>query len=288
MDNKLYRLRGVPDSPISVYGNMHGWRFSHMHPEVELMLVRGGTLHLCVDDREVTLREGDIFIISPNQLHTGIAASADGVYMDITFSLEAITMPAAHIFQRNFVSPLSDGRLLLPSLLQSEHPAYPEVRSIMEQLLLGNPYNDDTKMLRFTRIVAICAALLPYCTISRAKEPRHSSDDLTVRKIMAFIHFHYSEPLTLDQLAGYVHLHPNYLCKYFKNYTSITIMEFLSRTRVEAAKFLLRRDSLSMTQVAEHTGFPSERAFYRQFRNITGMTPKNYQKKQIIAEAEYL
>lgn len=252
------------------------------------MLLRAGTVHLRVDDREVTLREGDIFIINPNQLHTGLGSSKDHSYLCVAFSLETIAMPKEHIFQRNFVTPLSDGRLLLPDLLRPEHPAYNEVRDLMEQLLQGDLQNDNTKIFRYTRVVAICAALQPYCTPIQAEEPWYSPEDLTVRKILTFIHFHYSEPLTLDRLADHVHLHPNYLCKLFKGYTGSTVMEHLVRTRVDAAKFLLRRDALSMARVADLTGFSSERSFYRQFRRLTGMTPKAYQKEQSRAYAEYL
>ncbi len=286
MDKKFYMLRGNSDCPISVYGNMHTRRFSHWHPEVEMMLFRAGTVRLRVDDREVTLREGDIFIINPNQLHTGLGYTEDHVCLSVIFSLEAITMPKEHIFQRNFVSPLSDGRLLLPDLLRPDHPAYKEVRGLMEQLLQGDLQKDDTKIFRYTRIVAICAALQPYCTPGSAVDSRQSSEDLTVRKIMTFIHFHYSEPVTLKQIADRVHLHPNYLCKHFKSYTGSTIMEHLYRTRVEAAKFLLRRDALSMERVAALSGFSSERAFYRQFRKFTGISPKAYQKQQLRLDSQ--
>lgn len=285
MDKKLYRLRGTADSPISIYTNMHARRFSHRHPEVELMLMRAGTVHCRVEDREVILRQGDIFILNPNQLHTAISSSEDHTYLNVIFSLEAIAMPKEHLFQRSFVSPLADGRLLLPSLLQPEHPAYKEVRTAMEQLPEGNPYDDETKIFRYARIVSICAALQPYCTPNQAGVPHQSTEDLSVRKVMTYIHFYYSKPLTLNQLADYVHLHPNYLCKLFKSYTGSTVMEHLFRTRVDAAKFLLRRDALPMARVAELTGFSSERAFYRQFHKFTGTTPKAYQKQQLQLES---
>ena len=109
-----------------------------------------------------------------------------------------------------------------------------------------------------------------------------------MRKVIMYLYFRYREPLTLEKIAAYAHLHPNYLCSIFKSYAGRTVMEQLTQTRVDAAKYLLRRDSLSMPQVAELTGFPSERTFYRQFKQLTGMTPKEYQKAQIRAYAEYL
>ena len=197
-------------------------------------------------------------------------------------------MPRSHPFQKNFVAPLSEGRLLLPNLLQPQHPAYNAVHSILAQLNQGNPHTDETKVFRYTQIVALCAALIPYCTHNQTEMPHQSHEDLTVRQVMVHIHFYYHKPLTLSMLAEYVHLHPNYLCKLFKSYTGHTVIEHLTQTRVEAAKFLLRRDSLSMTRVAELSGFPSERAFYRSFKQVTGITPKSYQKQQLLADLESL
>ena len=101
-----------------------------------------------------------------------------------------------------------------------------------------------------------------------------------MRIVMNYIHNLYFRPLTLTEIAQQVHLHPNYLSNIFKAQTGHTITEHIAQTRVDAAKFILRRDALPMARVAELSGFPSERAFYRQFKKFAGMTPKEYQIQQ--------
>ena len=54
----------------------------------------------------------------------------------------------------------------------------------------------------------------------------------------------------------------------------------MTRIRIDAATFLLRRDDLSMSEVAEKAGFGSEAMFFRRFKAATGMTPKAYRKQQ--------
>ena len=214
-------------------------------------------------------------------LHGFRSHSEDYRYTSTIFSLEAIAMPETHVFQKTFVGPLSDGRLQLPNLLQGDHPAREAVFGILSRLNRGNLYRDDSKVYRYTQIVAICAALQPYCTFTQEADRRQSPEDRSVRSAMIYIHNFYMRPLTLAQIAAQVHLHPNSLCRVFKKQTGRTVMEHLAWTRVDAAKFLLRRDSLPMTRVAELSGFPSERSFYRQFQAISGMTPKEYQKQQV-------
>ena len=280
MAHRSYKLRGTADCPIAVYYSQPLSILSHWHPEVEIMLVAEGSVHCRLEDRDCRLVAGDILILNPNQLHTILSRSEDHRCINVIFSLEAIAMPPTHIFQENFVGPLSDSRLQLPNLLQPNHPAYNTVRPLVEQMCSGNLYRDDSKFFRYTRVVAICAALQPYCVLTGPTVRRQSPEDKTVRKAMFYIHNRYSRPLPLEEIAAHVHLHPNYLSAIFKAQTGHTITEHIARTRVDAAKFLLRRDALPMARVAELTGFNNERSFYRQFQKYTGMTPKAYQKQQ--------
>lgn len=286
MEHRSYKLRGTPDCPIAVYGISKPSLFSHWHPEVELLMVTSGALFCRLEDRNLSLNAGDILILNPNQLHTICGYSEDHRYINVIFSMEAIAMPENHIFQRNFVGPLADGLLQLPNLLQQEHPAYETIATAMRQMRKGDLYLDDSKFFRYTQVVAICAALQPYCNLTQAEDQRQSPEDRTVRKAMIYIHNLYARPLTLRGIATHVNLQPNHLCAVFKAQTGHTVMEHLAITRVDAAKFLLRRDSLPMARIAELSGFPSERTFYRQFQKIAGMTPKAYQKQQLLQTAE--
>ena len=283
MEHRSYKLRGTTDCPIAVYGISKPVIFSHWHPEVELLMVTRGTLHCHLENRNVTLSAGQILILNPNQLHGVQSYDENMRYINVIFSVEAIAMPPTHIFQRNFVGPLADGRLQLPNFLHPDHPAYETVSTAMLQMRKGDLYLDESKLFRYTQVVAICAALQPHCTLTQAEDRRQSPEDRTVRKAMIYMHNLYARPLTLKGIAQHVNLQPNHLCTVFKAYTGHTVMEHLAQTRVDAAKFLLRRDSLPMARVAELSGFPSERTFFRQFQKVAGMTPKNYQKQQRMA-----
>ena len=280
MEYRSYRLRGTPDCPVSVYTNNIQKHFAHWHPEVEIMLLFSGQLHCKLENQSFSLKAGDILIINPNQFHCEVNHSEDYTHMSVIFSTEFITMPKEHVFQKYFVAPLSDGRLQLPNLITPQHPIYPTLHAALNQLAKSRIYTEDGKLLRYTQIVTICAALQPYCTLTTPTDLRQSPDEHSVKKAILYIHNQYATPLTLEKIASHIPLHPTYLCKIFKAQTGHTVMEYLTRTRVDAAKFLLRRDALPMARVAELSGFPSERSFYRQFKINTGITPKTYQKQQ--------
>jgi two-component system response regulator YesN len=81
-------------------------------------------------------------------------------------------------------------------------------------------------------------------------------------------------------LAAHVHLHPNYLCALFKEHTGERIFDYLTRVRVDTAAAILRREDISVSRLAEQTGFPSESLFYQKFRQQMGMSPKAYRRAQ--------
>ena len=281
MQYRSYRLRGTPDCPVSVYTVNIEKHFSHWHPEVEIMMLFSGNLHCQLEDQIFSLNAGDILIINPNQFHREVSHSENYAHMSVIFSTEIIAMPEGHIFQKYFVAPLSDGRLQLPNLVRPDHPVYRTVYDALQKLAESRIYSEDSKLLRYTQIATICAALQPYCTLTTPKDLRQSPDEHSVQKAILYIHNLYATPLTLEKIAAHIPLHPTYLCKIFKAQTGHTVMEHLAQTRVDAAKFLLRRDALPMARVAELSGFPSERSFYRQFKAVTGITPKTYQKQQL-------
>ncbi len=286
MTHRSNKVRGLPDCPIAVYSAQQLLPISHWHPEVEMLLIREGSVICQLEDREQPLTAGDILIINPNQAHTLKNISEDCLYVNVSFSLEAIATNQGHIFQKLFVVPLADGRLQLPNLLKPDHPAHDPIRDLLLKMPAGSIYLDESRFFRYTRLVAICALLQPYCTLTQVADQRQHPDDRTVRKAMIFIHNRYSRPLPLQEIADHVHLHPNYLSAIFRQQTGHTITEHIAQTRVDAAKFLLRRDALPMARIAELAGFPSERSFYRQFKKVTGMTPKDYQLQQTATQLQ--
>ena len=55
----------------------------------------------------------------------------------------------------------------------------------------------------------------------------------------------------------------------------------LSMIRLDEAKTLLKNTKSSILEISMECGFGSERAFYRQFKAILGISPKDYRKNYV-------
>lgn len=280
-DLRKYSLRGSADCPIDAYYGTGGPRhnaYAHWHPELEIMLVEKGTTVYRQGEQTLTLHENDILITPPNTVHGQQAYNAEVLTRYIVISPEAITMPATHIFQKNFVEPLQEGRLRMPTLLRPGDPAHTALFPILQQLRNCLIYTDNYKINRFSTAIAACAALAPFCTVVDVPAAPPQQFPAAVQLCAEHIKCNYAQRLTLASLGELVDMHPNYLCALFREHAGQTVVEYITQVRVEAAARLLRTTDLPINRVAEQCGFRSESLLYKYFKTALGITPNAYRK----------
>lgn len=85
--------------------------------------------------------------------------------------------------------------------------------------------------------------------------------------------------LRIADLARAMEIPPHHLSQAINQVAGKNFFEFVNGFRVEKAKTLLKEGAGSTISVAFDAGFNSQSAFYRQFKEITGQTPKQYRRK---------
>lgn len=102
-----------------------------------------------------------------------------------------------------------------------------------------------------------------------------------VHKAAEYIQQNSERKLTIDEIAEYVYLSPCYLSRIFKQNLGCTLMEYLTKVRVEKAKVMLRNPKYNITQVAEESGFEDPGYFTRVFKKVEGITPSRYKQNAL-------
>lgn len=105
---------------------------------------------------------------------------------------------------------------------------------------------------------------------------QHQPEPPLIARAKAYIEDHLRDELSLRIVAKAVNASPFHFCKQFKKVTGINFTEYVSRTRVEAAKNLLLNPNLRIGEVAYEVGFQSLTHFNRIFRRIAGQSPTDY------------
>lgn len=94
-----------------------------------------------------------------------------------------------------------------------------------------------------------------------------------------YIFNHLYENITLSELANLTGLNPNYLSNLFKKEVGISIKAFIQKTKIDEAKNLLSYSNYSLTEISTLLNFHDQSYFTRIFKQVTGITPKQYINK---------
>lgn len=104
-------------------------------------------------------------------------------------------------------------------------------------------------------------------------------DDDPVKKAQEFIEKNYQEKITVDQLTSMLALGRRNLERRFKKATANTVVEYLQRVRMEAAKMSLESSRENVNEVMYNVGYTDPKAFRTTFKKITGLSPLQYRGK---------
>lgn len=91
-----------------------------------------------------------------------------------------------------------------------------------------------------------------------------------------YVREHFAEEISLERVAQEVALTPYYYSKIFSRVTGETLVDYLTRVRVEAAKHLLADPGVSIKEVCFAVGYSDPNYFSRVFKKVTGKTPSEF------------
>lgn len=104
-------------------------------------------------------------------------------------------------------------------------------------------------------------------------------EDLVIIKAQEYIELNYAKKITVDQLASNLAMSRRHLERRFKKATSNTVVEYMQRVRIEAAKMSLETMRENVNEVMYNVGYTDTKAFRETFKKITGVSPVEYRNK---------
>jgi transcriptional regulator GlxA family with amidase domain len=104
-------------------------------------------------------------------------------------------------------------------------------------------------------------------------------EDESIKKAQVFIEENFHDKITVDGLAEMLALSRRNLERRFKRATSNTVVEYMQRVKIEAAKISLESSRENVNEVMYKVGYTDTKAFRTTFKKITGLSPVQYRSK---------
>ena len=117
-----------------------------------------------------------------------------------------------------------------------------------------------------------------YSEAPRSKDGKNTGIIASAEGLLAAFPEFWSLASELEQAANLANMTIPAFCRYFKKLTNKTFTQFVNEFRVAHASSLLADDHLSIAAVSYESGFNNLSHFNKQFKAITGASPREYRK----------
>lgn len=254
----------------------------HTHEFAEIIYILDGHTTQTVNGVDVRMSRGNMLFVNCGSTHE-ILEGEKFTYYNICFKPEVI---AERIITRDNAFDLLS--LTAIDELRNSESAFGSIsfdgeeRVLIEALLedMINEYRGGYSERR--------AVLESYMTVIVTKILRKTGPESEKksegaqpwRDILSFIDSNLGEKLTLSALAKKCFYNPSYFSRSFKERFGITLVEYVTRSRTEAAARLLCESDLSTEEIAARCGFGDRSALYRAFSKQYGMTPREWREQK--------
>jgi AraC-like DNA-binding protein len=101
-----------------------------------------------------------------------------------------------------------------------------------------------------------------------------------IRRARTILGMEYANPPPLPELARQLGISETRLKSGFKTMNGTTVMQYCIQKRIEAARFLLKENHHSISEIGDIVGYEDHSAFSRAFRRHCGYSPREWRRSQ--------
>ncbi|MHB8129074.1 MAG: AraC family transcriptional regulator [Mobilitalea sp.] len=249
----------------------------HWHREAEIIMPIEGSYQVNVNGIEYSPNAYDLLFISPGELH-GILIPSEGCHMVLQFSY-------------SLINNLKDFNLLI-SILQSikliTREADPDIHQEILNLMLdikkehaeGNEFLNALMYADLLRIYVLIARKYSKISVRFPKMPQTKQQEYMLKftTIFTYINNNYTEDISQESIAKLAGFSKFHFSRLFKQWTNMSLNEYINLKRIAEAEVLLLNQNLSITEVSLQSGFNCLSSFNRAFKLSKNCNPTEFKK----------
>ena len=282
MMNKLQyhesKQRGSPDFPLDYHfvdkkHNRYEMPY-HWHAEVEILHVLQGTFLLSVGNADHTLHAGDVAYIASGLLHGGTPEEC--IYECVVFDMRLLLK--SNDLCKRYIEDVLLGKVdIYPRFAANSRITRQAVLPMFEAL---RKHSEGYSLITLGCLFHFVGVTYQTGSYKRndLPDPGKNKKMLALKRVFEAIETNYTNPPTLKQLSAVVGMTPKYFCRFFREATHRSPMDYIAFYRIELACYAFAATNRNVTEIAMDIGYSDLNYFIRCFKKYKGMTPGRYRR----------
>ncbi|WP_127587687.1 AraC family transcriptional regulator [Paenibacillus koleovorans] len=251
----------------------------------EFLYMDKGEAEIVIGARKHHVKQGELVFYSPNEFHSMRANRrvAPNVLI-LSFECKSEAMSYFRVTKQFRLGDVE--QKLLTSILREGYDAFD----------VGKPHrvpirNKSPRVFGAEQLIKLNLEMMLILLIrkmmnfeeQRAEDSLSSGNKLKTdaeisTALLALLKETVRDPVKLDDLSRRLNVGKTRLKTVFKRETGFSIVEYRNKLKIEQAKAYIREENMNYTQIAEALGYSSVHYFSRHFKQVTDMSPSQYDK----------
>ena len=247
----------------------------HQHEAIQISFIVSGEGELLAGDRIRRYASGDVFVIGsylPHLFKSDRSVDTESEMVTVFF----VRSDLDQLMDFEELAPLQNllNEMDLGLVLDSNQH---EVGSLIARIETASSLSRLSLFFSLFELISASKRLVLSSHLPR--KLLSENEGMRMQAVMKFTLDSISEPIKLDEVASLANMSPNAFCRYFKQRTNKSYFQFLIEIRIaHACTLLTNKVDLSISEVAELSGFQNLSNFNRRFKKEQGVAPSKFRR----------
>lgn len=247
----------------------------HYHNAHEVHYFLDGNITFFIGDQSYSAKKGDLLFIDTYEIHNPTYKLYD--YEKILIMYRPSFTKLSPIFKFPDVFSILNNKHGGTRLISAPPELQNQVENILYDMIKAYSSNSHYKLTYLNLYLSLFLTILAdYLENTEKVNDQTPLLDKKIKGIVTYINDNLECQLSLEKISNCFHMDKYYLCRFFKEHTGLSVIDYVNRKRILTAEKLITQNKHTITDIAFMVGFNNLTHFERIFKQYTGSTPRNY------------